>query len=92
MQTNLRWHFGPSVGRKQIALASIARVERVRLPWWYGIGIKYIPGGWVYLVAPGQGVEIIAADSRTVRLGTDDPDGLANVLVRSLHPQSPPHA
>jgi len=77
----LRWHFGPGVWRKSVPFASIARVDRVRLPWWYGIGIKYIPGGWVYLVAPGHGIEIVTADGRIARLGTDDPDGLADALA-----------
>jgi len=37
----LRWYFGRGFWRKRIVLSEIACVERVRLPWWYGIGIKY---------------------------------------------------
>jgi len=51
----LRWYFGPGFWRKRIVLSDIARVERVRLPWWYGIGIKYTARAQAYLVAPGRG-------------------------------------
>ncbi len=81
----LRCFFGPGVWRTRVALAAITRTARVRLPWWYGIGVKYIPGGWVYLVAPGAGIELVTADGRIVRLGTDDPDGLAHALAQSTH-------
>src|SRR5437588_5595775 len=58
----LSWYFGPGVWRKRIALSDIARIARVRLPWWYGIGIKYTPRAWVYLVAPGEGIEVVLAN------------------------------
>ena len=82
----LRWHFGPGVWRKRVALTAIARVRHVRLPWWYGIGVKYIPGGSVYLVAPGEAVEIVTIEGRLVRLGTDDPEGLTAALDRYKSP------
>jgi hypothetical protein len=77
----LRWHFGPGFWRKRIALSDIARVERVRLPWWYGIGIKYTPRAWVYLVTPGDGVEVRTVNGETVRIGTDDAERLAGALA-----------
>jgi hypothetical protein len=78
----LRWHFGPGVWRKRVALDAIALTATVRLPWSYGIGIKSIPGGWAYLVAPGQGVEIVTGAGR-ILLGTDDPAGLAEAIGRT---------
>jgi hypothetical protein len=40
-EQGLRWHFGLGFWwRTRVALTDINRVERVRLPWWYGIGIK----------------------------------------------------
>ena len=77
----LRWHFGPGFWRKQIALADIARVQRVRLPGWYGIGIKYTPRAWTYLVAPGEGIEVETTSSKTVRIGTDDAERLMGALA-----------
>jgi len=77
----LRWHFGPGVWRKRLPLNSIANVKRDRLPWWYGVGVKYTPGAWAYLVAPGPAVRIATADGCIIRLGTDDPEGLMNALA-----------
>jgi hypothetical protein len=77
----LRWHFGPGFWRKRIALADIARVKRVRLPWWYGIGIRYTPPAWTYLVAPGGGIEVETTSNKIVRVGTDDAERLMGALA-----------
>jgi hypothetical protein len=79
-ERELMWHFGGGFWRKRIARSDIARVERVRLPWWYGIGIKYMRPAWVYLVAPGAGIEVALTNGEVVRIGTDDPEGLAAAL------------
>jgi hypothetical protein len=68
----LSWYFGPGFWRRRVERSSIARISRVRLPWWYGIGIRYTPRAWVYLVAPGDGIEIALTSGETVRIGTDD--------------------
>jgi hypothetical protein len=63
-ENGLDWYFEPGLWRKQILLKDIARVQRIWIPWWYGIGIKYTPQAWVYLVRPGDGVEIQTSDGR----------------------------
>ena len=60
-------------------MADIARIKRVRLPWWYGIGIS--PPAWTYLVAPGEGIEVETTSSKTVRIGTDDAERLMGALA-----------
>jgi hypothetical protein len=57
------------------------KVERVRLPWWYGLSIKYTPSACVYLVAPGDRVRILLANGTAVCIGTDDPKGLTAALA-----------
>jgi hypothetical protein len=79
----LSWYFGPGFWRKRIARSTIARVARVRLPWWYGIGIKYTPRAWVYLVAPGEGIEVALTNDEAVRIGTDNPEGLMAALSKA---------
>jgi len=79
-ENGLGWYFGLGLRKKRILLKDIARVQRVRIPWWYGVGIKYTPRAWVYLVASGDGVEIQTIDNEIVRLGTDDVDRLIGVL------------
>ena len=84
----LSWYFGPGFWRKRIARSAIAGVTRVRLPWWYGIGIKYTPHAWVYLVAPGDGIEVVSTNGEVVRIGTDDPDHLVAALTKVTPVQS----
>src|SRR5688572_14424003 len=45
--SELTWYFASGIWRKRVALTEIADVKRIRLPWWYGIGIKYTPRAWV---------------------------------------------
>jgi hypothetical protein len=78
--SELHWWFGPGIWRKRIALSDIVRVTPVRLAWWYGAGIKYTGRAWVYLVSPGQGVELTLASGSVIRIGTDDPQGLIAAL------------
>jgi hypothetical protein len=77
----LSWYFGPGFWKKRIVRSNIIGIQRIRLPWWYGIGIKRAPQGWVYLVAPGDGVEIAFANGKAVLIGTDDANGLMAALA-----------
>src|SRR5262245_22513770 len=81
-ERELTWSFRLGTWRKHIARADIAGVNRVRLPWWYGIGVKYTPRGWAYLVAPGDAIQVALTNGKLVCIGTDDPDGLAAALAR----------
>jgi hypothetical protein len=78
----LSWYFGPGFWKKRIQRSDITRVRSIRLPWWYGIGIKYTPQASIYLVTPGDGIEIALADGKVVQVGTDDPKGLIAALTR----------
>ena len=64
--------FGFGVGRKSFAMSDIQSIEMVKTPWYYFWGIKSIPGGWLYSIAPGgQALELILIDSSKIHLGTD---------------------
>jgi hypothetical protein len=78
----LTWHFAGGLWRRRVARAEIVRVERVPLPWWYGLGVRYTTGAWVYLVAPGDGIKIVLASGKAVCIGTDDSETLM-VALRS---------
>jgi hypothetical protein len=80
-ERELIWHFAGGIWTKHLPRSEILRTERVSLPWWYGAGIKYVPGGWVYLVSPGSGVKLTLVSGRMVCIGTDDPDGLLSALT-----------
>jgi hypothetical protein len=70
----LNFWFGFGVIRKSFPIEGIRSCEIVRTPWYYGWGIKSIPGGWLYSIAPGgRALELIFKDDRKIHLGTDRP-------------------
>ena len=69
----LNYWFGIGLIRRSTPLADIQRTAVVKSPWYYFWGIKSIPDGWLYAVAPGKAVEIIFNDDKMIRLGTNEP-------------------
>lgn len=67
--------------KKRIERADIVSVEPFRIPWWYGIGIRATPKGWMWSVWGRSTVLVTLANGRGFLIGTDDPDGLAAALA-----------
>ena len=78
----IRFHFGIGIIRRRFPLATIRSWREVRNRWWYGWGIRIVPGGMLYNVSGLSAVELLLEDGRRVRLGTDEPDALARALVQ----------
>lgn len=74
--------FGPGLIRRRIPLHRIRDVRAVRTPWYYGWGIRLTPSGWLWNVSGLSGVEIQFDDGHRFRIGSDEPDKLADVLRR----------
>jgi len=68
--------FGRGWPKKVIDLASVSSASTVRNQWWYGLGIRKIPNGWMYNVWGLDAVELILPDGKAFRIGTDEPDRL----------------
>ena len=70
----LTFWFGFGVGKKSFAINEIRSIEIVKTPWYYFWGIKSIPGGWLYSIAPGgEALELVFMDSKKIQLGTNRP-------------------
>lgn len=78
--THLRFRFGIGLIRQRIPLAEIVEVKPVRNHWLYGWGIHRTPHGGLYNVPGWEAVEILLASGKRFRLGTDEPQKLAQVL------------
>lgn len=78
----LHWWFGSGIWKKSVPLNEIASAEPVENKWWWGWGIRYYGKGWLYCVSGLQAVEIILKSGKHIRIGTDDPQGLAEALQR----------
>ena len=79
-EEKLKFWFGMGVARKTIALSEIRSTRVVKNPWYYFWGIKSIPGGWFYAIAPGTAVEIDVGNGRIIQLGTDQPKELNQAI------------
>ena len=76
----LKFWFGIGVVRKTIKLSEIQSTKVVENPWYYFWGIKSIPGGWFYAIAPGPAVEIELSDGKIIQLGTNQPRKLNQAI------------
>jgi hypothetical protein len=72
--------FGPGLIRRRIPLDRIREVETVRTPWYYGWGVRLTPSGWLWNVSGLGGVELRFNDGSRFRIGSDEPQRLAEVL------------
>ncbi len=76
----LNFWFGIGGIGKSYSLNEIQSIEEVENPWYYLWGVKSIPGGWLYAIAPGSAVEIGFKNGKTIRLGTNQPGKLKQVI------------
>ena len=79
-EANLVFWFGPGWLKKIIPLTQISNCKVVKNPWWYGWGVHMTPKGWIYNVSGLQGVEITLTTGKNIRLGTDEPQALAQAI------------
>jgi hypothetical protein len=76
--------FGPGLIRRRIPLRRVREVRVVRNPWYYGWGIRLTPTGWLWNVSGLDGVEVQFDDCHRFRVGSDEPNRLAEALRREM--------
>lgn len=79
----LRWYFGPGFWTYRLPLSQIQDVAVVRNRWWNGFGIRMGSGRRLYNVSGLDAVELKVGPNDVRRIGTDDPQGLAEALRSS---------
>ena len=63
----------------------------MRNPWYVGWGIRLGPGYWLWNVSGLSAVELVLADDRRFRVGTDEPEALSRAIERGAgHPPADP--
>ena len=80
----LKFWFGIRAISKSYSLGEIQSTQEVENPWYYLWGIKSIPGGWLYAIAPGSAVEIVFRNSKIIRLGSNQPKELKQALDEAI--------
>jgi hypothetical protein len=75
--------FACGLVRRRIPLAEIESVSVVHSPWYYGWGIRWTPHGWLWNVSGTRGVELRLRGGRRFRVGSDEPERLAEAIARA---------
>lgn len=74
---SIRVRYGIGWPRFTLGLEGVVDAVPVRTRPWNGWGIRLTPTGWLLNVSGLDAVEIRYAGGRRIRVGTDDPAGLA---------------
>lgn len=81
--------FGVGLIKKRVELSNVRAFRRVKNPWYWGWGIRLYPGGWLYNVSGLDAVELVLADGKELRIGTDEPEKLERALKARLGESKP---
>jgi hypothetical protein len=76
----IRLVFGPHAMVKKFALKDITSCKPVKNDFWDGWGIHMCGSGWLYNIAGFDAVEIALVSGRQNRIGTDEPQQLAEAI------------
>jgi transcriptional regulator with XRE-family HTH domain len=76
----IKWNFGVGLISKAVPISRVLTNRPVRNKAWWGIGIRVIPGGWLYNVSGLRSVELVLDDGKRIRIGSDDPDEFSQAI------------
>jgi hypothetical protein len=76
----IRVAFGPGWPRRVFGSHEVVGFRQVRNKWYYGWGVRGIPGGWMYNVWGLDAVELELASGKKFRIGTNEPEELVAAL------------
>jgi hypothetical protein len=74
--------FGIGIIKRTINIENIMveSIKEVKIPWYYGIGIRLTPKGWLYNVKFGKSI-IMKTKHKTFLVGTDDANTIKKILI-----------
>ena len=67
--SEVRVGFGPGWPRRVFGSYEIVGFRPVRNKWYYGLGVRKVPGGWMYAVWGLDAVELELASGKKFRIG-----------------------
>jgi uncharacterized membrane protein YdbT with pleckstrin-like domain len=76
--------FGPGTIRKRFKLNEIESCQAVRVPWYWGWGIRSTPHGMVFRVSGFDAVRVRLVTGREYVVGTDVPQELEQAIRQAL--------
>lgn len=82
--TYLRVRFGPGVFFKTFRLSDIAGCGPNYKTYVWGWGIRWYIRGWLFNIAGFDSVEILFKNGKKARIGTDEPQKLAEAITQTI--------
>jgi len=81
----LRIKFGYGIYQKKFLLNDIISAKTVKNHWYFGWGIRgwLWPKMWIYNISGFDAVEIKLKNSKTYRIGTDEPKKLEQTILHT---------
>ncbi|MFP6723736.1 MAG: hypothetical protein VCF25_26230 [Candidatus Poribacteria bacterium] len=76
----IRLAFGCGIIHRSIPRERIVTVTQVRNRWWYSLGIRLTPHGWMWNISGLDAVELTYHNGKKFRIGTDEPEALLEAL------------
>jgi len=76
--------FGHGAIRKRFKLNEIESVQTVRVPWYWGWGIRATPEGMVFRVSGFDAVQLRLVTGREFLIGTDVPQELEQAMRQAM--------
>lgn len=73
--------FGIGLIKKEVLLKDIDinSIEKIKMPWYYGIGVRLTPKGWLYNIKVGEAI-YFKTTKNSFLVGTDDFETIENIL------------
>ena len=81
---HLKVRFGLGLIHRSFEIIEIVDAYPVRNKWYWGIGIRLTPHGWLYNIQGLDAVEIVMRSSEKYRIGTPEPEELTRALQNAL--------
>jgi len=76
--------FGPGVIRKRFKLNEIESCQAIKIPWYYGWGIRLTPQGMLFRVSGFRAVQIKLITGKEYLIGTDVPQELEEAIRQAI--------
>jgi hypothetical protein len=77
--------FGIGLIRKKFNYKDIKNFSREKNPWYFGWGIRKIPGGWLFNVSGSQSLQVNMKNGKMYRIGTDEPERLSEFIKSRIN-------
>ncbi|HEY3294893.1 MAG TPA: hypothetical protein VGL38_05610 [bacterium] len=79
--TTTDFRFGFLIWHRRVPADRVQVGEIAHIPMWYGIGLHFVGGQWVYNAKLGRGVQVVI-NGRRYLIGSDNPERLQAALLQ----------